>query len=122
MSLACAQGPAIGVDPRPDLPLAAPLGPQARLITASSDAFFREQAAALLHPRPELVFIDGMHLFEFALRDFMQVERHAAPATLVVIDDIFPCHPTQAARRRRSNAWMGEAQRAGLNHSLQAEA
>lgn len=108
LSLARAQGPAIGVDPRPDLPLAAPLGPQARLITASSDAFFRDQAATLLHPRPELVFIDGMHLFEFALRDFMQVERHAAPATLVVIDDIFPCHPTQAARRRRSNAWTGD--------------
>ena len=108
LSLARAQGPAIGVDPRPDLPLAAPLGPQARLITASSDAFFREQAAALLHPRPELVFIDGMHLFEFALRDFMQVERHAAPATLVVIDDIFPCHPTQAERRRRSGAWTGD--------------
>ena len=49
-----------------------------------------------------------MHLFEFVLRDFMNVERHAHPATLVVVDDIFPCHPTQAARRRRSAAWTGD--------------
>ncbi len=108
LSLARAQGPAIGVDPRPDLPIKGELGAQAQIMTASSDAFFREQADALLQPRPELVFIDGMHLFEFALRDFMQVERYASPATLVVIDDIFPCHPTQAARRRRSGAWTGD--------------
>ena len=49
-----------------------------------------------------------MHLFEFVLRDFMAVERHACPHSLVVIDDIYPCHPVQAARRRRSSAWTGD--------------
>jgi len=49
-----------------------------------------------------------MHLFEFALRDFMNAERHAHPATLIVIDDIYPCHPTQATRRSRSGAWTGD--------------
>jgi hypothetical protein len=57
---------------------------------------------------PDLVFIDGMHLFEFALRDFMHVERLAAPATLVVIDDIFPNHAAQAARDRRTRVWTGD--------------
>ena len=29
-------------------------------------------------PTLDLVFIDGMHLFEYALRDFMNVERYCA--------------------------------------------
>jgi hypothetical protein len=108
ISLATARGPAIGLDPRPRLKLVKPPGPHARLLTTSSDAFFRDQAERWLQPRPELAFIDGMHLFEFALRDFRHIERHASPSTLVVIDDIFPGHPAQAERRRRTKAWTGD--------------
>jgi hypothetical protein len=57
---------------------------------------------------PELAFIDGMHRFEYALRDFMHVERLATPTTLVVIDDIFPSHPAQAERHRRTRVWTGD--------------
>ena len=57
---------------------------------------------------PDLVFIDGMHLVEFALRDFMHAEQLAAPHGLIVIDDIFPNHPVQAARERRTYAWTGD--------------
>ncbi|WP_051023736.1 class I SAM-dependent methyltransferase [Thiorhodovibrio frisius] len=108
LSLARAPCAVLGIDPRPELKLAVALSEQAQINTQSSDAFFREQAASRLQPAPDLVFIDGMHLFEFALRDFINVERHAAPHTLVVIDDIYPCHPTQAARHRRSDAWTGD--------------
>ena len=107
-SLARARGPAIGIDPRPRLDLKVTLGEQTRVLPMSSDAFFRTAAAEYLASPPDLVFIDGMHLFEFVLRDFMNVERYAHAATLVVIDDIFPCHPTQAERRRRSTAWTGD--------------
>ncbi len=108
VSLSRAQCDAIGVDPRPQLDLSEPIKDNARIITASSDAFFRDQASELLKSPPDLVFIDGMHLFEFALRDFMNVEQYATPSTLVVIDDVHPCHPTQALRRRKSNAWTGD--------------
>ncbi|WPL15335.1 hypothetical protein Thiowin_00226 [Thiorhodovibrio winogradskyi] len=108
LSLARAPGRARGIDPRPDLLLQAPLSEQARILTCSSDAFFRDQAKTVLQQPPDLVFIDGMHLFEFALRDLINVERHAAPHTLVAIDDIYPCHPTQAERHRRSGAWTGD--------------
>lgn len=108
VSLACATGPAIGVDPRPQLRLSVALPPTARIVASSSDAFFAQQAAALLQPAPELAFIDGMHLFEFALRDLLHTERHMAPWGLVVIDDITPCHPVQARRRRRCGSWTGD--------------
>ena len=65
-------------------------------------------ARTQLQPPPDLVFIDGMHLFELALRDLINVEHLAAPSTLVAIDDIDPCHPAQAERHRRTDAWTGD--------------
>src|SRR6185295_13014640 len=38
--------------------------------------------------RIDLAFIDGMHLFEFALRDFMNVEQHATATSVIVFDDM----------------------------------
>jgi hypothetical protein len=107
-SLALARGRAIGIDARPNLGLTVPLPDTVRIIAQSSDAFFRGQAASLLRPPPDLVFIDGMHLFEFALRDFRNVERLAHPATLIVIDDIYPCHPAQATRLPFTGSWTGD--------------
>ncbi len=119
LSLARARGPAIGIDPRPDLSLKVQLPDSTRILQLSSDAFFRDEADQQLFTPPELIFIDGMHLFEFVLRDFMDVERHACSHSLVVIDDIYPCHPVQAARRRRSNAWTGDVWK--FHHILQRE-
>jgi hypothetical protein len=105
-SLALAQCPAVGVDPAPEIGVDLP--PTARVIETTSDHFFEELADDRLPSPPGLVFIDGMHLFEYVLRDFMHVERRAGPGTLVVIDDIFPNHPAQAARGRRTRVWTGD--------------
>lgn len=105
-SLALAIGPFIGVDPMPQVP--AELAARGRIVALTSDAFFAGPAADILIPPPDLIFIDGMHLYEFVLRDFIQVERLAAPWGLVIIDDIFPVHPAQAERRRRTRAWTGD--------------
>src|SRR6185437_672147 len=67
-----------------------------------------EQAEALLKDQPELTFIDGMHHFEYALRDFINAEARMAPHGLIVIDDIYPNHPAQAARERRTANWTGD--------------
>jgi hypothetical protein len=108
VSLACATGAAIGVDPRPELNLSVQLPVTAQIVASSSDAFFAQQAADLLNPAPELAFIDGMHLFEFALRDLLNTECKMAPWGLIVIDDIYPCHSVQASRRRHSDSWTGD--------------
>ena len=108
LSLSLAHCKAIGLDPRPKLSLCKPLGENTKIIHASSDEFFRGMASTSLEGPPDLVFIDGMHFFEFALRDFINVERYSSPNTLVFIDDIYPCHRAQAERRRRTGAWTGD--------------
>jgi len=59
-------------------------------------------------PRVDLAFIDGMHLFEFALRDFMNLERHADWWSVVVFDDMLPRDIDEAARDRHTVEWAGD--------------
>lgn len=105
-SLALANCKAIGVDPMPNV--GKNIRNQALLIRKSSDDFFANDAAQLLKTPIDFAFIDGMHLFEFVLRDFINVERYSHPGTIIVIDDILPCHPAQAERSRRTWAWTGD--------------
>jgi hypothetical protein len=56
----------------------------------------------------ELALIDGMHHAEFALRDFMNVERNSAPWSVIVFDDMLPQNQTQALRTRATVAWTGD--------------
>ena len=49
-----------------------------------------------------------MHLFEYALRDFINVEKYSSKNTVIVIDDIYPCHEAQASRDRKTRAWTGD--------------
>ncbi|WP_334078986.1 class I SAM-dependent methyltransferase [Microbulbifer sp. M83] len=105
-SLLLAECEAIGIDPmpRPNIPLQE----NHHLLRMSSDDFFKHHADQYLSQPPDLVFIDGMHLFEYVLRDFINVERYAGPNTVVLIDDIFPGHPLQADRERCTRAWTGD--------------
>jgi hypothetical protein len=119
LSLARARGLAIGIDPRPELKLNSLLPASTEILPLSSDAFFKEEADRLLQPTPELIFIDGMHLLEFVLRDFFAAEKYASPHSLVVIDDIYPCHPVQAAGRRQSTSWTRDVWK--FHQTLQRE-
>jgi SAM-dependent methyltransferase len=104
-SLSLAQGPAVGVDPAPDITY--PLHLQTTIVTKTSDAFFADATSAAA-PAPDLIFIDGLHHADAALRDFMNVERSAAPGALVILDDILPNHPAQAMRERCTRVWTGD--------------
>lgn len=105
-SLSLALGPAIGVDPAPEITV--PLPEQVQVFAKTSDDFFAQDADKAIAQPIDLAFIDGMHWFEFALRDLMNIERRCQAASLVVFDDIFPAHPLQAARRRQTRAWTGD--------------
>jgi hypothetical protein len=105
-SLVLAQCSSIGVDPASQITME--LGPQHKLFELPSDVFFEHHAAATLAQGCDLAFIDGMHWVEFALRDFINIERYAQATSLVVFDDIFPNHPRQAERQRQTRVWMGD--------------
>ena len=107
-SLALARGPAIGIDPAYELRVE--LAPEAVLFRETSDEYFdRPDPLEPFGGRPaSLAFIDGMHLVEFALRDFINVERHSEWTGVVVFDDIFPNEVVEAARHRRTRMWAGD--------------
>jgi Methyltransferase domain len=105
-SLSMALGPAIGVDPAPEITV--PLAEQVQVFAKTSDDFFTQDADKAFARPIDLAFIDGMHWFEFALRDFMNIERHSQATSLVVFDDIFPSHPLQAQRNRQTRVWTGD--------------
>src|SRR4051812_16581590 len=107
-SLALARKLAIGVDPKPRLRVE--LSEQTRLFRQTSDDYF-ERPRPLRHfsgHRVAMSFIDGLHHSEFALRDFINVERVSRWTTAVVFDDIFPRSPEEASRERETRAWTGD--------------
>lgn len=105
-SLSLAQCPTIAIDPEPDIDLSN--FNKVTLYTMSSDHFFEYHTAVLEQHPIDFAFIDGMHLFEFVLRDFINIEAHSCCNTVVVIDDIFPNHVLQASRKRVTQVWTGD--------------
>lgn len=105
-SLALARCPAVGIDPTPSVDRELP--PTTKIHALTSDEFFAKSADGIT---PDLSFIDGMHLFEFALRDFMNIELRSVPGGVIIIDDVLPNHPVQADRERRTRAWTGDVWR-----------
>src|SRR3954467_10988969 len=107
-SLALARCPALGVDPAYNLRVE--LGGNVTLLRETSDEFFGR--AAPLKPlggrRVDMAFIDGMHLSEFALRDFIGVERLSRWTGVAIFDDILPRTVEEANRDRRTRAWTGD--------------
>ncbi len=107
-SLALAPRAAIGVDPKPRV--RTELGEGARIYRQTSDDFFA-RARPLRHfdrRAVTLSFIDGLHLAESALRDFINVERLSRWFSVVVFDDVFPREAEWAARDRETRAWTGD--------------
>src|SRR5262249_50276956 len=108
-SLRLAPRAAIGVDP--DMRLAGPVPTTAALYPMTSDEFFRRHAAETIGRPVDLALIDGLHLFEYAVRDFMNTECRASRCGLIVVDDIFPNHAVQGSRFRRTRVWAGDVWR-----------
>jgi hypothetical protein len=107
-SLSLSRSRSVGIDPAyrllHDLPR------DVALFRETSDAYFdREDPLEALDERPiGFSFIDGLHLAEFALRDFMNVERHSEWTTVAVFDDILPRTVDEAARERITREWTGD--------------
>jgi hypothetical protein len=128
-SLRFSRVPTIAIDP--DYQIAAPVHCDLELARTTSDEFFargdpihhvrsgRDPRKNAKRGRPlfdhylkrnflDLAFIDGMHHFDFVLRDFMNVERFSAWSTVIAFDDMLPRNVDEAARDRHTGEWAGD--------------
>jgi hypothetical protein len=107
-SLVLSRARSIGVDP--SFRIDRPIHCDVQLIKATSDDFFTGQdPLAHFEGVPiDLAFIDGMHLSDFALRDFINIEPFMADTGLVVLDDVLPRNGLEAARDRKTEPWTGD--------------
>ncbi len=101
-TLALAECASIGVDvqfkPKVRIPSRAPA---ILLFQMPSDDFFaRYDPIALLGRQIDLAFIDGMHLVENALRDFINIERFCHPESVIALHDCLPLNRQMASRDR----------------------
>lgn len=109
MSLQLSRTKTIAVDP--SYRITAPIACDLKTFLTTSDEFFaRPDAFNHFNEVPvDLAFIDGMHLSEFALRDFMNVEKRSHAGGIVVLDDMLPRSSLEAHRIRRTRtSWTGD--------------
>ena len=94
----------VGVDPAPKV---AEPPPDTTIVAETSDDFFANPAA-LRGEAIDLAFADGLHLWEQTLRDVANLERHSAPASVILIHDCNPIDEVTAARERTTAVWSGD--------------
>lgn len=107
-SITLSRAPSVGIDP--EFAIESELFAPVHLARTSSDEFFAREhpLAALPDDIVDLAFIDGMHLAEYALRDYLAVERFTTTTSVCVFDDMLPRKVIQAARYRVSASWTGD--------------
>jgi hypothetical protein len=110
LQLAHAAKMAVGVDPNLGAIQRSEALECAKFFGITSDEFFKTHTLASVYGRYplDLAFIDGMHRFEFALRDFCNIETWADLGTTLVIHDVLPILPIVAERDRRTKFWVGD--------------
>lgn len=94
---------AIGVDPSLVFDRNPMKGkPVLHLYQMGSDDFFRDHDPRAIFGRSvDVAFLDGMHRFEFLLRDFMNTERACGSDSVILLDDCLPANLEMTERERR---------------------
>ena len=108
IALARRETRAIGIDPEPKITQRLASGTSVHA-TTSDEYFAAHDVRAEFGGLPiDLAFIDGMHRFEFALRDFINIEKHCTPRSTILIHDCYPLSRHTAERERRTDFWSGD--------------
>lgn len=85
--------------------------PSLHVFQMTSDDFFDHGHADVFVGKVDFAFLDGMHIFEYLLRDFMNTERLAASNAVIAMHDIVPMSAAAADRiwdRRLTGDWTGD--------------
>lgn len=107
-SLALARCQAVGIDP--DFEIRYPLIAPTRIVKQTSDTFFKYETRCQnwLKRGVDLAYIDGMHLADFVIRDFMNIEKYASERGVILIDDVCPDLLQMIGREREYVTWCGD--------------
>jgi hypothetical protein len=98
----------IGVDPNMSSLDRTGLG-NARLFETTSDAFFEQHGKALFDGnRIDFAFIDGMHQFDFVLKDFINAERWMNRDGIIAVHDVIPVNRAGAGDDPSVRQWTGD--------------
>jgi len=107
----------VAVDPRFGFDYRSLASDSVRFFETPSDVYFTDHAGNELF---DLIFLDGLHTHDQTLRDFNNALMHSHPATIVLIDDVYPSDVFSSLRKdgvqqRRlfdpnstSKAWHGD--------------
>lgn len=104
-TLALSNAPvSVGVDPgfsiRKDL-----TGTTYAVHRETSDVFFARPDDG---QRYDLIFVDGLHHFDQALRDILNAEARATDGAVIAVHDVLPVAKIMQTRRRHTRAWTGD--------------
>lgn len=96
---------AIGVDPNFVINRN-PMGGGKRVLhlyQMTSDEFFRDHDPRAVFGHPvDVAFLDGLHLFEYLLRDFINTERVCDRNSVILLDDCLPINIEMTERLHRA--------------------
>jgi hypothetical protein len=106
LSLAAPRTHVVGIDPAAKI--TRELSRRTTVYEETSDDFFAQHDLAALIGTVDLAFIDGLHLFEQALRDFTNLERHMSPNGVILVHDCYPPDQECATRTQRPGPWAGD--------------
>ena len=104
LNLAVTADRAAGIDPAP---LVTAHGNQA-IYRMTSDDYFEQANDADIQSPIDFGFIDGMHRFEYAVRDFLNMERYTHNRSVIVFDDVLPRNQEEANRVQCPGDWTGD--------------
>lgn len=98
----------IGIDPLDCIMYKLPANIQ-MFFQTSDDFFERKDVLNILNNKKiDLAFIDGMHLFEYALRDFINIEKLSHSKTIITLHDCIPSDAYTSSRDFHEGSWTGD--------------
>jgi len=107
-SLSLSKCRSIAVDP--NFTVTWPITNNTRLIRETSDTFFgKEKRLSHLFNTPiDLAFLNGNHLAEQTIRDFLNTEKYCVANSLIMINNVYAEQMEMIERYPRFNAWCGD--------------
>ena len=100
----------IGIDPSTKWTKEWTANPRANIFNMTSDEFFaRVQSGAIpgVHGF-SLAFVDGLHTYDQALRDFINLEKISSPESVVMFHDCIPLDEISARNPRAAQFYTGD--------------